>query len=137
MTHSCGMTFECNKPSPWGRSAPASRNPEKEIEKLKRQFQAVSRKSFRRQPTRWLRHLDWTLISTIGAIVAIIAFLCWRWAWNSNLWPANQAAIQATYIRDCAEARRLGVAPLYSGYPGYRRSLDADRDGTACEPFPF
>ncbi|MEJ6594094.1 MAG: excalibur calcium-binding domain-containing protein [Parasphingorhabdus sp.] len=27
------------------------------------------------------------------------------------------------------------AAPLYRGDPGYRRSLDRDGDGVACEPY--
>jgi hypothetical protein len=39
------------------------------------------------------------------------------------------------YYRNCAEARAAGVAPIRKGEPGYRRGLDADNDGIACEPY--
>ena len=40
------------------------------------------------------------------------------------------------YYYNCAHARRAGVAPIRRGQPGYRRGLDADNDGIACEPYP-
>lgn len=42
----------------------------------------------------------------------------------------------APYYYNCAHARRAGVAPIRRGQPGYRRGLDADNDGIACEPYP-
>ncbi len=39
------------------------------------------------------------------------------------------------YYADCDQARAAGHAPLRVGEPGYRAELDADRDGTACEPY--
>ena len=35
----------------------------------------------------------------------------------------------------CREVRRLGKAPLYQGQPGYRRTMDGDGDGIACEDY--
>jgi len=37
------------------------------------------------------------------------------------------------YYANCAAARAAGVAPLHRGDPGYRRDLDANGDGVACE----
>ncbi len=37
------------------------------------------------------------------------------------------------YYPNCAAARAAGVAPLRLGEPGYRRGLDRDGDGVACE----
>ncbi|WP_225976653.1 MULTISPECIES: DUF1524 domain-containing protein [Corynebacterium] len=37
------------------------------------------------------------------------------------------------YVRNCAEARARGMAPLLRGEPGYRPGLDGDNDGIACE----
>jgi hypothetical protein len=39
------------------------------------------------------------------------------------------------YYRNCGAARAAGVAPIRRGEPGYRRGLDADNDGIACEPY--
>ena len=41
-------------------------------------------------------------------------------------------APSASYA-NCSEARAAGVAPLYTGDPGYSTKLDRDRDGIACE----
>ena len=34
---------------------------------------------------------------------------------------------------NCAAARAAGAAPIHVGEPGYRRKLDRDSDGVACE----
>jgi len=39
----------------------------------------------------------------------------------------------AVYYANCAAARAAGVAPLHVGDPGYRKGLDRDGDGIACE----
>ncbi len=39
------------------------------------------------------------------------------------------------YYADCDPARAAGRAPIHAGEPGYRAELDADGDGTACEPY--
>lgn len=44
--------------------------------------------------------------------------------------PAPQPT---AYYANCAAVRAAGAAPLYSGSPGYSRSLDRDGDGVACE----
>ncbi|MBV7281845.1 DUF1524 domain-containing protein [Corynebacterium sp. TAE3-ERU30] len=46
--------------------------------------------------------------------------------------PAAPAGA-AEYVRNCAEARARGIAPLLRGQPGYRPGLDGDNDGIACE----
>ena len=35
----------------------------------------------------------------------------------------------------CNEVRQLGKAPLYTGQPGYRETMDGDGDGIACEDY--
>lgn len=37
--------------------------------------------------------------------------------------------------RNCAEARRRGIAPMYEGEPEYGEWMDGDGDGIACEPY--
>ncbi|MFC0532493.1 excalibur calcium-binding domain-containing protein [Phytohabitans kaempferiae] len=37
------------------------------------------------------------------------------------------------YYANCDAARRAGAAPIYRGEPGYRKGLDRDNDGVACE----
>jgi hypothetical protein len=38
---------------------------------------------------------------------------------------------------NCDAARAVGLAPANRGEPGYWPSHDADRDGIACEPWPY
>lgn len=42
-------------------------------------------------------------------------------------------AASSAFYADCSEARAAGAAPIYAGQPGYRRRLDRDDDGVACE----
>jgi hypothetical protein len=37
------------------------------------------------------------------------------------------------YYANCSEARAAGAAPIQRGEPGYRKALDRDGDGTACD----
>lgn len=37
------------------------------------------------------------------------------------------------YYKNCSAAREAGAAPLYEGDPRYRKKLDRDGDGIACE----
>jgi micrococcal nuclease len=37
------------------------------------------------------------------------------------------------YYANCTAARAAGAAPILRGQPGYRRALDGDNDGIACE----
>lgn len=41
---------------------------------------------------------------------------------------------QRAYYATCVDARRAGDAPLHWSRLEYRKALDADRDGVACEP---
>ncbi len=43
--------------------------------------------------------------------------------------PPNTSA----YYQNCTAARAAGVTPIYIGQPGYRKALDGDNDGVACE----
>jgi hypothetical protein len=53
--------------------------------------------------------------------------------------PAPPAAMPAApppasaYYGDCDAARAAGAAPIRVGQPGYRKGLDRDGDGTACD----
>ena len=48
---------------------------------------------------------------------------------------APRAEPSGAYFRNCREAWAAGAAPLYREQPGYRREMDGDGDGIACEPF--
>ncbi|WP_230280990.1 excalibur calcium-binding domain-containing protein [Croceicoccus sp. Ery15] len=39
------------------------------------------------------------------------------------------------YWAGCNDARAAGTAPIYRGEPGYRKEMDGDSDGIACEPY--
>jgi len=47
--------------------------------------------------------------------------------------PTTASSGSAVYYANCAAARAAGVAPLHVGDPGYRKGLDRDGDGIACE----
>lgn len=113
------------------------RDPEVEAQKLKRRFQAVSNRSFSRRGPRKFKRGPWDRIIIVAGLAAVVTYVLYSWVWKSNLWPSEQVRSQAAYISDCASARRMGIAPLYKGFPGYRASLDRDGDGIACEPYPF
>ncbi|OYW43781.1 MAG: hypothetical protein B7Z38_00115 [Rhodobacterales bacterium 12-64-8] len=42
---------------------------------------------------------------------------------------------RTTFYGTCREAFMDGRANIRAGEPGYRRELDADGDGLACEPY--
>ncbi|WP_245787509.1 thermonuclease family protein [Amycolatopsis saalfeldensis] len=44
--------------------------------------------------------------------------------------PDNSSSV---YYKNCAAAKAAGVTPLLVGEPGYRKALDRDGDGVACE----
>jgi micrococcal nuclease len=44
--------------------------------------------------------------------------------------PDNSSSV---YYKNCTAAKAAGAAPLYLGEPGYRKALDRDGDGVACE----
>lgn len=47
--------------------------------------------------------------------------------------PKVTVTTPSVYYRNCDEARKAGVAPIYRGQPGYRSGLDRDGDGIACD----
>jgi hypothetical protein len=49
--------------------------------------------------------------------------------------PRTSTPQTGDYWSGCNAARAAGVAPLYSGEPGYRPEMDGDSDGIACEPY--
>ncbi len=114
-----------------------SPDPEKEAQKLKRRFQVVSDRSFRSRGPRKSKRRSWDKIIVVAGLAVVATYILYTWVWRSNLWPSDQVWSQAASITDCASARRMGIAPLYKGFPGYRGSLDRDGDGIACEPYPF
>jgi hypothetical protein len=58
---------------------------------------------------------------------------------TARLLPDKSFSAEANvwvYYADCEQARAAGRVPIQAGEPGYRTELDADGDGTACEPYP-
>lgn len=47
--------------------------------------------------------------------------------------PSAPASPVSVYYKNCDAARAAGVAPIRVGEPGYRKGLDRDGDGTACD----
>jgi hypothetical protein len=48
--------------------------------------------------------------------------------------PSNPAPVStAVKFADCDEVKKAGAAPLHQGEPGYRKNLDRDGDGVACD----
>jgi hypothetical protein len=41
---------------------------------------------------------------------------------------------ESVYYADCDAVRAAGKAPLYPGQPGYRKELDPQDTGIACQP---
>src|SRR4051812_6758137 len=105
-----------------------SRDPEREAQKLKRRFQAVSDRSFSLRSPRKVKRRSWSGALAVVGLAAIAANITYIWVWRSNLRPSEQVRSQAASINDCASARRVGIAPLYKGFPGFRAGLDQDGD---------
>ncbi|HVK22356.1 MAG TPA: excalibur calcium-binding domain-containing protein [Actinokineospora sp.] len=47
--------------------------------------------------------------------------------------PIPEPEAPAAYYPNCAAADAAGVTPLRAGEPGYRKGLDRDGDGVACD----
>jgi hypothetical protein len=48
--------------------------------------------------------------------------------------PTPEEMEHSAYYSHCADAWAAGRAPIFRGQPGYRKALDEDSDGIACEP---
>lgn len=51
----------------------------------------------------------------------------------STIVAVPKAEAKKVYYKNCTAVRKAGKAPLYKGDPGYRKALDRDGDGIACE----
>lgn len=50
--------------------------------------------------------------------------------------PEEREPIESSvYYAGCDEVRAAGKDPISIGQPGYRRGMDGDSDGIACEPY--
>jgi hypothetical protein len=75
----------------------------------------------------------WAAALAIASFIFICLLLAAQFDWISAGTP-SRSGDTGTYYPDCAAARAAGAAPIHVGEPGYRPELDADGDGTACEP---
>jgi hypothetical protein len=116
-------------PEPW--RVHHGREPEADLRRLNRRFQAVSRILDRPMT---LRRLDrWS--SVLALIVIGGVALYWGLVILSP-WPPMTTLMHIASFPNCDAARAVGLAPAYRGDPGYWPSHDADDDGIACEPWP-
>lgn len=71
-----------------------------------------------------------------GAAVGMGAFVA-----VDSLGPPDEPSalgalsLRETYYASCRDAFQDGRSNIRRGEPGYRRPLDADDDGLACEPY--
>jgi len=52
---------------------------------------------------------------------------------NVSVIAVPKAEAKKVYYKNCTAVRKAGKAPLYKGEPGYRKALDREGDGIACE----
>ena len=94
-----------------------------------RGFRAVSARHDRASKRWYYRSVK------IAALAAIVAFAV-SWGLVSSRWPVTTTLRHIAAAPNCGFARLVGLAPARRGEPGYWKSHDRDRDGTACEPWP-
>lgn len=128
-----GYTGQMGELYPFTRSG---NDAEQELKKLNRRFAKVSRTVSRRQYLHWFtRHAKAIVLLLIVAAVA-------GWQFSSLNLTASQPVSVFQFAKhlfsasNCDSARTVGLAPSHRGQPGYWQHLDADDDGTACEPYP-
>lgn len=116
-------------PEPW--RVHNGRDPEADLRRLNRRFQAISR-GFDRVMT--LRRLDrWASIAAL-TVIGSCAFY-WGLVIFSP-WPPMMTLKHIAAFPNCAAARAVGLAPAKQGEPGFWHRQDRDGDGTSCEPSP-
>ncbi len=77
----------------------------------------------------------WVAALAIASLIFICLLLAAEFDWTSAGSAPPRSGNMNIYYPNCAAARAAGAAPVHIGQPGYRPELDADGDGTACEPF--
>jgi Excalibur calcium-binding domain len=101
--------------------------PEERLRNLQRRFRAVS--------ATWERP-SYYRAAKIAALAAIVAFAV-VWGLGSSPWPVPTTLRHIASAPNCDFARFVGLAPAGRGEPGYWKRHDRDRDGIACEPWPY
>jgi hypothetical protein len=106
------------------------RDPEREAQRLKRRFQAVSRRQAQAMRLRRLiRSARLPVLLAAGAFLLTWALMSW------SPWPPLATLRHLAAFPNCQAARTVGLAPSLAGQPGYYRRHDADGDGRSCEPW--
>ena len=119
------------KALPRGWLVHEGRDPEREAQRLKRRFQAVSRRH-----ARTMRLKRWIRTAWLPPLLAAGAFLLTWGLMSWSPWPPVATLKHLGAFPNCQAARMVGLAPAYAGQPGYYRRHDADGDGRSCEPRP-
>ncbi|MCG7377402.1 excalibur calcium-binding domain-containing protein [Paenibacillus sp. ACRSA] len=88
----------------------------------------IGERSHRDSPSEWVSYLG--LYPVLVAVIALL-FL----PNNFVVLKDEKGPVQSdnVYYSNCSEARKAGVTPIYENQSGYRRGLDRDNDGIACE----
>lgn len=73
-----------------------------------------------------------TMFKRVSTLFVVAALLGGTVAINHSLAATKKAPKKVVY-KNCKEARKAGVTPIYKGQPGYSLKLDRDKDGIACE----
>jgi hypothetical protein len=74
--------------------------------------------------------VGWLVALTAVGVVGVGYFLM------ESPWPIDTTLRHWLAAPNCTAARAMQLAPAQRGAPGYYLRHDADRDGTACEPWP-
>ncbi|MET4687644.1 excalibur calcium-binding domain-containing protein [Sinorhizobium fredii] len=72
-----------------------------------------------------------TLLTTAALLGVLVSNLPAMAQTNKDGQAASEGG--EVHFPNCAAARAAGAAPIHAGEPGYRRKLDRDGDGVACE----
>ena len=108
------------------------RDPEVESRRLKGRFRKISRRYLRTKKRRHLyRRAKMLILPMIGVFIPYLGLT------TLSPWPPMITLRHIASSPNCSAARAVGLAPARRGAPGYWRRHDRDRDGTACEPWPY
>jgi hypothetical protein len=105
------------------------RDPDKELEKIQRRFEAIRRRADRRD--RVLKTLREARAQLLTASLVFAATFAVFFFSPFSPWDTLRHIAAAP---NCDAARFVELAPAHSGNPGYWSGHDGDDDGIACEP---
>jgi hypothetical protein len=106
------------------------------------------------RPSRWLdKHEPLQHPNVFGILFLFVVIVAIAGQCDSETKPSDESADETmrydpavepspspapkqrknVFYKNCDAARAAGAAPIGRGQPGYRRALDRDNDGEACE----